>query len=493
LRNIEFSENFWTNLGIQTKDIRAFREIESIKAFFITTKKERCDVNLSNNPNIALFYKSDFLKVIEYSKTIGKWTKNYFLKSFNIDNTTHHAITIYEKDNLLIINKSKKISGKNIPLSDLYTFTISPYSLLDIAHVYRKDELHSLQDDIYNYQRLLNSEKLKAIRTNVLTNPDFMFPSNILAILSEECRSTKDGRDNGYLHIPKKYGSISVIDGQHRLFSYTDEDIKSIMQDDCQIKVTAIDFKTSDKKLINQFSAEIFIEINTNQTRIEISHLDQIAYELGSNDPKVIATKILVIINNRPNFKSFFDISSDSLKKGIVEAITIIGAIKKITNIVTIKMLENAKTEKKKLRKIGYEKFFEAKISELSQKEVLVEKGTVVFERYFHEIFTVFKHDKPIDKKEIKSSFIYSKFWAGFVDLLNIFIGEGLDWRQMRLELNNIKANVMKLRELTDINQSNQPLFYAKDTKIPDANSSPKKTCNFLNKNRKEPVSIQDL
>ena len=259
---------------------------------------------------------------------------------FNIDNTTHHAITIYEKDNLLIINKSKKISGKNIPLSDLYTFTISPYSLLDIAHVYRKDELHSLQDDIYNYQRLLNSEKLKAIRTNVLTNPDFMFPSNILAILSEECRYTKDGRDNGYLHIPKKYGSISVIDGQHRLFSYADEDIKSIMQDDCQIKVTAIDFKTSDKKLINQFSAEIFIEINTNQTRIEISHLDQIAYELGSNDPKVIATKILVIINNRPNFKSFFDISSDSLKKGIVEAITIIGAIKKITNIATIKMLE---------------------------------------------------------------------------------------------------------------------------------------------------------
>ena len=52
--------------------------------------------------DIAVFHKSDFLRIIEYSKTIGKWAKNYFLHNFNISHTNNTAITIYQKDNLLI-------------------------------------------------------------------------------------------------------------------------------------------------------------------------------------------------------------------------------------------------------------------------------------------------------------------------------------------------------------------------------------------------------
>jgi DGQHR domain-containing protein len=495
LKNIQFSDEFWIKLGVQKEDIRHFREIKVIKAFFITTKKEKFDVSLSYIPDMAIFYSSDFLKLIEYSKTIGKWTKNYFLKHFNVSSHTNQSITIYEKDCSLIISKNKKISGKDIPLSNLYTFTISPYRLLDIAHVHRKDELPSLQDNTYNYQRLLNSDKLKIIRRNLLNDPDFMFPSDILVILSKECTYTKDGTDNSYLLIPEKYGSISIIDGQHRLFSYADETVKSIMQDTGQIKVTAIDFITSDTDLINQSSAKIFIEINTNQTRVEISHLDQIAYELGSDDPKVIATKIIVTINSRDNFRAFFDINSDKTSQGIVEAGIIIDAVKKITNLAKIKQLENPRVEKTKLKKFGYENLFDCNILDLSQKHTLVEKGAIVFERYFNEIFSIFRYDKPTGKKEIKSSFAYSKFWAGFVDLLSIFIEEGLNWNQVRDELKDIKSNVMELREvdILQIDKSTDPLFVAKDPKIPDASSSPKKTCTFLNKNRQKPVSIQNL
>ncbi|PSB09017.1 DGQHR domain-containing protein [Pleurocapsa sp. CCALA 161] len=495
IKNIEFSEAFWIKLGIQQKDIRPFREIDSIKAFFITTKKEKCDVSLSEIKDIAVFYKSDFLKVIEYSETIGRWTQNYFLSNFNVNSFTNNAIAISEKNNSLLISKNKKISSKDIPLSDLYTFTISPYDLLEIAHVHRKDELPSMQDNTYNYQRLLNSDKLKTIRKNLLNDPDFMFPSNILVVLSKECKYTKDGTENYYLHIPKKYGSISITDGQHRLFSYADESIKSIIQNDCKIQVTAINFKVSDEKLIGKYSAKIFVEVNINQTRVEISHLDQIAYELGSDDPKVIATKIIVTMNSRKKFSSFFDINSDKINKGIVDAGTIIDAIKKITSLAKIKKLENARTEKTKLKRAGYEKLFDCNILALSQKEILVEKGTTTFERYFNEIFYTFENDKLKDKKEIKSSFVYSKFWAGFVDLLSIFIEEGLDWNQVKDELNKIKANVIKLREIDtfQIDKSTEPLFYSKDAKIPDASSSPKKTCTFLEQNRKNPVSIQDI
>jgi DGQHR domain-containing protein len=336
----------------------------------------------------------------------------------------------------------------------------------------------------------LDHEKLQEIRKNALIDSDFMFPSNILIVLSKECKYCQDGVGNSYLYIPDKYGSISIIDGQHRLFSFADENVKSIMQDDCQIQVTAIDFQTSDKKLIDQCSARVFIEINVNQTKVEISHLDQIAYDLGSDDPKVIATRIIIGVNDRQKFSSFFEINSDKINRGLIEAGTIIDAIKKITNINKIKKLENAKSGKALFKKNGYEKLLNSQISELSEKDVLVEKGIILLERYFSEIFSVFQHDKPDSSKTVNSSFLYSKFWAGFINLLYIFMEENLGWTQIQTELNNIKSNILQLQE---IHQYNKPLFDPKDSNIPDAKYSPTKICIFLNKNRQEHYSIQNI
>jgi DGQHR domain-containing protein len=490
IKRIHFSNELWMNLGIKTEDIKLFREIEYIKVFLITTKKEKYDLTLSDIQNMAIFYKSDFLRIIEYSKTLGKWSKNYFLHNFDIRHTNNTAISICQKDNLLIRNKNKKVSGKITVLADLYTFNISPYKLLNIAHVHRKDELPSLQNNNYNYQRLLNSEKLQEIRKNVLIDSDFMFPSNILVILSKECKYGQDGVNNRYLHIPDKYGSISIVDGQHRLFSYADEKVESIMKDAGQIQVTAIDFQTSDEKLMSQCSARTFIEINVNQTKVEISHLDQIAYDLGSDDPKVIATRIIVGVNARQKYSSFFDVNSDKINQGLIEAGTIIDAIKKITNINKIKKLANAKSEKNISIKNGYEQLFDCQILELSKKDVLVEKGVISLERYFNEIFLVFQNDKLDTNKKINTSFQYSKFWAGFINLLCIFIEEGFSWTQLKEELKTIKHNLMKLQE---INNYNQPLFDPQNNQIPDAKYSPTKVCTFLNKNRQKPCSVQDI
>ncbi len=489
IKHLNFSENLWLKLGVRQENIKLFREIENIKAFYITIKKEKYDLTLCNVQDINIFHKSDFLRLLEYSKTIGKWAKNYFLHNFNIRHTTNTSISIYQKYNLLIRNRNKKVSGKDFVLTDLYTFIISPYKLLDIAHVDRKDELPSLQDKNYNYQRLLNHEKLQEIRKNALVDSDFMFPSNILVILSKECIYCQDGVNDSYLHIPDKYGSISIIDGQHRLFSYADEKVESIMQNNCQIQVTAIDFQTSDEKTISDSSARVFIEINVNQTKVEISHLDQIAYDLGSDDPKVIATRIIVGVNARSKYSLFFDVNSDKVKKGVVDAGTIIDAIKKITNINKLKKLENAKSGKNLLKKDGYEKLFNSQISELIEKDVLVEKGIILLERYFNEIFSVFKYDKIDSSKTINSSFIYSKFWAGFINLLYIFLEEGFSWMQVKKELKNIQSNLI---ELQGINYDSQPLFNPQNTHIPDAKYSPTKVCKFLNENRQKAYSIQN-
>ena len=435
------------------------------------------------------------MRLKEYSDNIGEYTRNYFLNLFKIDDKIDEvSISIDKKYHQLIRSTNKQISKKDndAPLSDLYTFTISPYEILNIVHVYRQDELPSLQDSsTYNYQRPFKPDKLKEIREKLLTNPDFIFPSNILVILSKEC--TYDERNDGCLHIPGKYGSISVIDGQHRLFSYADQKVKSIMQNDCKIMVTAVDFKTENQEIINKFSAKVFIEINMNQTKVEITHIDKIAYELGSEEPKVIATKIIVNLNTRQNFKQFFNITSDKANKGIIDAGIIIDAIKKITNIKKIEQLTKARSTNNISKKDGYEKLFYSTIEELSNRETLVEKGTILFESYFNNIFSTFKPDKDSlkSKNETRNtSFTYSKFWGGWINLLIIFIEEGLDWEQIREELNNIKKNVMALLQITEYNK---PLFQPDNPKIPDASSSPIKIRDFLNQNRTESCSIENI
>ena len=491
IKKLDYSTDLWLKLGIKQEHIKLFREIEDVKAFCITTKQEKYDLTLNKVLDVVVFYKSDIIRIYEYSKAIGKWAKNYFLHNFNIEHSSNTAITIYQKDNLLIRNRNKKVSGKDFTLADLYTFTISPYKLLDIAHVYRKDELPSLQTDNYNYQRLLNNEKLQEIRKNVLVDSDFMFPSNILVILSKECGYLKDPMNESYLYIPNKYGSISIVDGQHRLLSYADRKVESIMQnDDCQIKVTAIDFDTPDEKLISQLSANVFIEINANQTRVEISHLDQIAYALGSEDPKVIATRIIVEINTRQKYSSFFDVNSDKIDKGLIKADTIIDAIKKIININKIKKLEKAKSGKNLYKKNGYEYLFDCQISDLCDKDILIRKGVIAIERHFNEVLSVFYKDKIEPKTIDKSSFQYSKFWAGLVNLLCVFIEEGLPWNRLKEELQAIKLNLMELQEMKEYNQ---PLFDVQNIHIPDAKYSPTKICKFLNENRYKAYSIQNI
>ncbi|EAZ91820.1 hypothetical protein [Crocosphaera chwakensis] len=47
--------------------------------------------------------------------------------------------------------------------------------------------------------------------------------------------------------------------------------------------------------------------------------------------------------------------------------------------------------------------------------------------------------------------------------------------------------------ELRQMNDYDQPLFNPNEREIPDSSHSPTKVCKFLNQNRQEPVSIQDI
>jgi len=186
IRNIGFNDAFWRILGVPDDRLRAFRNVRHLLGFFLTTRLEEHDLNLDSVPQISCFYRSNCALLEEYSECIGSYSRNHFLQIFDIPGERgQRPLEINRENHDLIFSTDKHIvSGDDVPRADFFTFEVNPYYILPFAHVYRRDELPQLasDDDLY-FQRPLISTKISEIRRKLLTNPDFMFPNSILAVL----------------------------------------------------------------------------------------------------------------------------------------------------------------------------------------------------------------------------------------------------------------------------------------------------------------------
>ncbi len=399
--------------------------------------------------------------------------------------TPRESLTLQRIPHNLIRIPSKKIASGDIGPADVFTFEASPYELLPLARVYRRDELPSLSSES-EYQRPLIPDKIASIRKKLLESQGFMFPNNILVVLSEDCRY-----ENETLTIPKKYGAISVIDGQHRLFSYADEEIEQRLGGHSRILVTAIKFRDADEEAIRRYSARTFVEINTNQTRVPRTHLDAIAYEiLGETDSRAIAAQIILRANERQGSSLYGLFDTNQTGLGMIRATTVLVALKPITNLNSIRGLRNVRKKDRRQKRQGYENLFEAPIDELCQAETLIERGVVCVEHYFNLVAEIFRLDWPERGKIKHSSLEYTKMIAGLVKLLGQFITDGLDWQAVRAELEHIRTNVMHLRGMKEYEAV---LFDPAHEHIPDAQPSAIDDYRFLNSNRERPTSIQEI
>ncbi len=478
-------EDLWSLLGVPKDLLPKCRDIKEVKGCFITTKLEKFDVNLTKLTSIACFYKSDWILLEGYVKTIGKYCKEHFMHHFSV-------ITEYPIENITLLKdkhhltqiKHKKVASGKLAFADIFTFEISPYKILPFTQVFRKDNLPNLKKNSdTDYQRPLDIEKLQSIRKNLLINADFMFPNNILCVLSSDC---KYDEKKGSLTIPMMYGALSVIDGQHRLFSFARESMEKKLAG-AIIMIAAIKFHNANEKQIAEYSAKTFVEINTKQTTIDKNHLDIIAYELlGQTHSRALAAKIVLTANEcRGSLYGLFKTYQTSL--GIIKINEVITALKIITNLEKISKLEGAKSGAKLKEKKGYENLFEATASDLKDAETMITKGIIVFKRFFNEFKKQFPQDWPERGKNKGSSFEFAKVIAGLVKLLHKFILEGSDWSKVKEEIKKIKVNVIKLRDIAD---ENTIILDASHISIPDAKPTVNNDLEFFNRNRIEPTSI---
>ena len=105
-----------------------------------------------------------------------------------------------------------EVSGTNT-----YYFFAKPSQIIDLCYVPRRNAGNQLGLGTA-YQRMLKSTKVNQIR-DYLDNPSNFFPNSIIASSDRVFFDATDGSgEQGFLHLPNLYGSVKVIDGQHRLF-----------------------------------------------------------------------------------------------------------------------------------------------------------------------------------------------------------------------------------------------------------------------------------
>lgn len=163
-------------------------------------------------------------------------------------------------------NKVPAIKAKMGGLS-YYSFSIEPSTLLKLSYVLHKNKAN--KGEMETYQRLVKGSRLKSIQKFINDDKGF-FPNSIIVNIKTDNRkdlqfdlANKIDSDSstqlGVLHLPTKYKSVQIIDGQHRLLAYAGSDYASSHT----IPIVAFVNLDSDTQI------KLFMQINQNQKPVD--------------------------------------------------------------------------------------------------------------------------------------------------------------------------------------------------------------------------------
>lgn len=147
-----------------------------------------------------------------------------------------------------------------------YSFSIEPEKLLKICFVLHRNKAN--ENMMPTYQRLIKKARLKEIHTFIDVEKGYFPNSIIINVISEKNRKLVFDQSNnqvidaisriGVLHLPKKYKSAFIIDGQHRLYGYANSQYKSTNK----IPVVAL------VNIDRSEQVRLFMQINENQKAV---------------------------------------------------------------------------------------------------------------------------------------------------------------------------------------------------------------------------------
>ena len=146
----------------------------------------------------------------------------------------------------------------------MYSFLVEPDLLLKVGYVVHRTS--AIASDLDRYQRLVSRSRLREIRRYIAQEGGF-FPNSVIVNIRAKSRLRFDlagGGEHasettlGVLHLPQKYHSAMIIDGQHRLFGYGETDERRTH------KIPVVAFVN----LPGEQQADMFVTINATQRSV---------------------------------------------------------------------------------------------------------------------------------------------------------------------------------------------------------------------------------
>ncbi len=249
-------EHYMSGVASVLQDI--YGNNKRVKFIFATRKYRVNDEDLARMSNSGIFHLND--NSFNYI--------NNLIKSYK-ESVIYQFYGLMFKDELINNTEIKipVLKGK-MGERDYFIFSIEPSTLLKIGFVLHRTRVNDSMAP--TYQRLLVPSRLKGI-TKFIDGGGF-FPNSIIINFSETndnlkvkftpIKAEKDSQSEfGFLRIPNAYGIAYIIDGQHRVYGYS----QSQHKEDSTIPVVAFVGMESEEQL------KIFMEINENQKAVSPS------------------------------------------------------------------------------------------------------------------------------------------------------------------------------------------------------------------------------
>jgi DGQHR domain-containing protein len=220
----------------------------------------------------------------------------------------------------LRLRQPRAQSGTN---TELYMFTVPAEKLLKMCVVLRK-----AQGSAFAYQRILSKKRLPKIG-NFVRTPEALLPTNLVVTLGDDIRideirsefrdttgqKVSPSRQDHQLvsiTLPLKYGSLELIDGQHRLFGFIHADDSA--RKNFNLVVLGL------RNLDEPRRSAAFVGINDNARRVDANLVSYLRYtdkeKVCRQDADLMAIKIVVELNKLSPFRNtikLFDLGRQRL------------------------------------------------------------------------------------------------------------------------------------------------------------------------------------
>lgn len=420
-----------------------FCEIKEWKAIYIGTSVELVydDITsdkFTDSEGLTIINIDDWNYITALKKAIGEYARFEFLSFLGIN-----PDKIEGKDDTDKYFDFYSVEERNItkePLeADIFLFATSPSFLLRTCRVFRFVGL-PLPDAKSYYQRMLSKRKLDEITGFIGGSSKRCFPTPITVVLPTRVDAqTRDGKSK--IAIPYKYGSLDIIDGQHRLYAYASSKIPMETREEARVLVNGIKFKTNDPVKIKKFSTRTFIDINREQVKVKTSLLYSISYDaMEDTSSKSLAGKIISLCNSDKNspLHDLFEgcVIGRKSKLGLSRT-----SIVEVTNALA-KIIEKIRDPDSLQSQNVAKMLNKGTISQEASE--LIEVGKKLMNKYFNRV----KNILSCDWTERTESVIFrSKYMAALILLLLDSIEKGNNFTEIENRLSDISNNIISTPE----------------------------------------------